>query len=141
MCLEVNKQESSYGIILAVHSFILDADLYYDHIQNGECVLLLLSSTLPVENCVVTFEGSSRFDNGSVGLFYTMIAVLIVVVLIVIILVIVCVLLSKKSKKVKLQKTNQAYVYCSLMLYNYRNIKHNNAPNAINNEATKAVKI
>lgn len=133
MCLEVNKQESSYGIILAVHSFILDADLYYDHIQNGECVLLLLSSTLPVENCVVTFEGSSRFDNGSVGLFYTMIAVLIVVVLIVIILVIVCVLLSKKSKKVKLQKTNQAY--------NYRNIKHNIAPNAINNEATTAVKI
>lgn len=133
MCLEVNKQESSYGIILAVHSFILDADLYYDHIQNGECVLLLLSSTLPVENCVVTFEGSSRFDNGSVGLFYTMIAVLIVVVLIVIILVIVCVLLSKKSKKVKLQKPNQAY--------NYRNIKHNIASNAINNEATTAVKI
>lgn len=88
---------------------------------------------MPVENCVVTFEGSSRFDNGSVGLFYTMIAVLIVVVLIVIILVIVCVLLSKKSKKVKLQKTNQAY--------NYRNIKHNIAPNAINNEATTAVKI
>ena len=70
-----------------------------------------------------------------------MIAVLIVVVLIVIILVIVCVLLSKKSKKVKLQKPNQAYVYCSLMLYNYRNIKHNIAPNAINNEATTAVKI